>query len=128
MRRLYAGSTRCAERRRAWLVPEGCARLVSRLKVELENHRFEFIGERGEIFQGFDGFFGALRIFGGELRDLTGRFGNFSRGGGLLGGRGGDELNLVFDLFRRFDGGFEAFARARRFRPCRFRRPCGCSA
>ena len=33
-----------------------------------------------------------------KLRDLAGGLGDFSRGGGLLGGRRGDQLNLVLHL------------------------------
>ncbi len=73
----------------------GVCGIARRFKVELANHAVELAGQGGEILEGFDGFFGALGIFDGELRDLAGGLGDFARGGGLLGGGGGDQMDLV---------------------------------
>ncbi len=42
------------------------------LKLELANHAIEVAGQRGESFECFDGFFGALRALARQLRNLSG--------------------------------------------------------
>ena len=47
-----------------------------RFEIELADHAVKIAGERGQIFESLDGFLGALRILGGELRDLPCRLRN----------------------------------------------------
>src|SRR5580658_9761195 len=89
---------------------EHAASLLFVFEAELANHAVEVAGQRGETLQSLDSFFRALSGFRGQLRDLAGGLGNFSRGRGLLGGGGGDELDLVLDLLGGLDDGFEAVA------------------
>ena len=78
---------------------EFAAGLGLAVEAELADHAIEVAGEGGEVAEGFNGLLSALGIFSRELGYLAGGLGDFSGGGGLLRCRGGDEVDLVLDVF-----------------------------
>jgi len=62
--------------------------LVSTVVIELElmDHGVQMRSQLRELLERLDGFFTALGVLRGQLRDAAGGFGNLPGGGGLLGG------------------------------------------
>ena len=85
--------------KRLALVGESSAALVVAFQAELADHAVQIAGERGQVLEGFDGLLCALRILDRQLRDLTSGLGDLAGGRCLLCGGGGDQVNLVLDLF-----------------------------
>src|SRR5450631_926202 len=109
------GSIRGAMESRIRSADKRVAGLVVGFQMKLTNHAIEIAGQGGEVLESLNGFFGALRILSRELRDVAGGLGDFAGGGSLLSCGGGDEMDLVFDLLGRFDGGLKALLSQRRF-------------
>src|SRR5438477_253586 len=69
------------------------------LQVKLTHHAVQIAGQRGKVLQCLHRFLGAMRVLNRELRNLGRGFGDLSRRRSLLRSGGGNQLDLVLDLF-----------------------------